>query len=214
MYFSPVEEGTAKGGSHPATLLLTRHSSPAGSADGSQKAQDWGLSRVRPSLHGPLSISTDFWTQGNGHEATAHSPSKTETELSLSNKCCLEKKSLLLTNEVSQCERKLFWPEISQTKPYASQVSRKGKGGGNGWQSSKSLVLAITRWHLKQFCIRFLSGFLWINVYRVMRHNMILSPQQQSTGLWGRQPNSSPASTADGKLYICLLESSVFIKQW
>ena len=58
----------------------------------------------------------------------AHSPSETETELSLSNKCCLEEKSLLLTHEMSQSERLLSSPQVSLS-PLIPRSLGRGKEG-------------------------------------------------------------------------------------
>lgn len=151
----------------------------------SRRARTEGSARVRPSLRGPPSINTDFWTQGNGHETTAHSPSKTETKLQPSNKCCLDKytphtqsvqiwEKIILTTGFSNSALIALGP----VKVIPRSLGRE-KGGGKGWQSSTFLVLALTRWHLNQLSYWSPTlGFFWIMFYKMMWDSMILSPQQ------------------------------------
>ena len=69
MCFSPVAEGAARPASHPAPLLLTGHSSPAGSADGSPEGSGLRVQRGKAqptwaTVHKYRLLDSRKWTSG------------------------------------------------------------------------------------------------------------------------------------------------------
>lgn len=116
-----------------STLFLTQPHDQQDQQMVSRRPRTEGSARVRPSLRRPLSVTRDFWTQENGHPATAHSPSKTETELSYpTNATGTHKKYTPHTLSIQ------FGEKITVTRHYGLErwfpdlQEGKGKEGGGG----------------------------------------------------------------------------------
>lgn len=147
--------------SHSSRFFLTQHSLSAGSADGFQKAQDWGLGQgeAQPTwttVHKHGLLDSRKWTSRHWP-----SPPKTETVLTHPTNAIAQEKYTPHTH----CPVLREDYSDKAVGPVRMIPRSPGKAkGGRGWQSSKSLVLAILRWHLNQLCMEvpcLMLGFLW-----------------------------------------------------